>query len=77
MKIKVLLFAGLREKMGQGEMVLDLIKGSRVSDLKKSLELEETFWKSLAFAVNQTYSPESSLLQEGDEVALIPPVAGG
>jgi len=77
MKIRVLLFAGLREKTGQGEMTLDLAKGSCVSDLKKSLTLEDMAWQSLAFAVNQTYAPADTLLKEGDEVALIPPVAGG
>ena len=77
MKVRVLLFAGLREKIGQSEVGLELAEGSRVSDLKKSLSLEDSAWQALAFAVNQAYSKADSILKDGDEVALIPPVSGG
>ena len=77
MKIRVLFFAGLREKTGQSERLLDLPEGSRVADLKDKLALDEVTWRSFAFAVNQAYSPAATTLTEGDEVALIPPVAGG
>ena len=77
MKVRVLLFAGLREKAGTGERIVELPSGSRLADLEKPLGLEKTTWSSLAFAVNQTYVPASTVLKEGDEVALVPPVAGG
>ena len=77
MKIKVLLFAGLREKAGKGEVLLDLPAGSSLSAIRQNLNLEMSTWSSLAFAVNQTYVPSETFLKEGDEVALIPPVAGG
>ena len=77
MKVKVLLFAGLREKAGQSEVLLDLPAGSSLSAIRKNLNLEITTWSSLAFAVNETYVPSETFLKEGDEVALIPPVAGG
>jgi molybdopterin converting factor subunit 1 len=77
MKVKVFLFAGLREKAGKGEVLLDLPEGSSLSAIRKNLNLEMPTWSSLAFAVNQTYVPSDTSLNEGDEVALIPPVAGG
>lgn len=77
MKIRVLLFAGLREKAGKAEIVLDLAEGSRVADLKAGLPVEEGSWRPLAFAVNQAYVTAETRLRDGDEVALIPPVAGG
>jgi molybdopterin converting factor subunit 1 len=77
MKVKVLLFAGLREKVGKGEVLLDLPTGSPLSAIRQNLNLEMPTWSSLAFAVNQTYVPSETFLKDGDEVALIPPVAGG
>jgi len=77
MRIRVLLFAGLREKTGTGEMILELPDGCRLSDLQGRLGLEKQTWSPLAFAVNQSYVPSDTPLKDGDEVALIPPVAGG
>lgn len=77
MKVRVLLFAGIREKLGKSELTLELPASSPISSLQEPLGIEKSLWSSLAFAVNQTYSPVSTQLKEGDEVALIPPVAGG
>ncbi len=77
MKIRVLLFAGIREKLGQSELTLELPASSPVSSLQESLGIEKPLWSSMAFAVNQIYVPVQTPLKEGDEVAIIPPVAGG
>jgi molybdopterin converting factor subunit 1 len=79
MKVKVLLFAGLRERAGQGEMDLELEAGLKARDLPGKIfgsEMAEPP-RSLRYAVNLDYVPAETLLREGDEVALIPPVAGG
>lgn len=34
-------------------------------------------WDVLAVAVNREYAERSTVLQDGDEVALLPPVSGG
>lgn len=34
-------------------------------------------WSALAVAVNREYADRSTVLQDGDEVALLPPVSGG
>lgn len=81
MRIKVLLFAGLREKRGEGELELEVPFGTPVRELSKDLfpegSLSPEFWHRVRFAVNLEYVPAGKVLQEGDEVALIPPVAGG
>ena len=77
MKVHVLLFAAIREKLGKSELVVELPASSPVSSLQEKLGIEKPTWSSLAFAVNETYVPATTQLKDGDEVALIPPVAGG
>jgi molybdopterin converting factor subunit 1 len=79
MKVKVLLFAQLRELAGKGEVVLEVEPGSRVLDLPGKLFPTGgiSVLSRVRFAVNQDYVPAETVLKEGDEAALIPPVAGG
>jgi molybdopterin synthase catalytic subunit/molybdopterin converting factor small subunit len=75
-RITVKLFAGLRERAGEGERELDLDSGARVADVWPPLRLGEEP-EGLLYAVNKEYAPPDRRLSEGDEVALIPPVSGG
>jgi molybdopterin synthase catalytic subunit/molybdopterin converting factor small subunit len=75
-RITVKLFAGLRERAGEGERELDLDTGARVADVWPPLGLGEEP-EGLLYAVNKEYAPPDRRLSEGDEVALIPPVSGG
>jgi molybdopterin synthase catalytic subunit/molybdopterin converting factor small subunit len=75
-KVTVRLFAGLRERAGSGERVLELGEGSRVDDVWAALGLGEQP-RGLLFAVNGKYAAADARLAEGDEIALIPPVSGG
>ena len=79
MRVKVLLFAGLREKDGQGEVGLELEPGMTAREVPGRIFGAEMAVppRSLRYAVNQDYVPETQVLRDGDEVALIPPVAGG
>ena len=79
MKIKVLLFAGLREKAGKGEMELEVEPGVTARELPGKIFGAEMALppKSLRYAVNLDYEAGDGKLEDGDEVALIPPVAGG
>lgn len=74
MKVRLLFFAVLREKMKKSEMECEVHPGETVSALARRL-LGLEF--SILFAVNQKYVPSYYEPQEGDEIALIPPVAGG
>jgi molybdopterin converting factor subunit 1 len=81
MKIRLLLFAKLRERVGQGSIELMLPEEATVDTaldtFLKNKEDLRIMRKSLLFAVNQNYVSPEKQLQEGDELVLIPPVAGG
>ncbi len=81
MEIRTLFFASYKELLGTGEIQVDLPEGATVSDLVSALRSRGGAFTVLpaapAVAVNMTYSDSTSSLREGDEVALIPPVAGG
>jgi molybdopterin synthase catalytic subunit len=75
-RVVVRLFAGLREHAGTGERELDLPAGSRIGDVWPQLDLGDEP-PGLLYAVNKAYAGAGHELEEGDEVALIPPVSGG
>jgi molybdopterin synthase catalytic subunit len=72
--VVVRLFAGLRERAGWRERELDGV--DRLADVWPALGLGEEP-AGLLYAVNKEYADRSRLLEDGDEVALIPPVSGG
>jgi molybdopterin synthase catalytic subunit len=80
MKIRLLVFAQFRDMAGADEIDLELSDGATAGDVLAELR-RDVRWRRLpttvAIAVNRTYAPLTALLTEGDEVALIPPVAGG
>ena len=73
MKVRVRLFAGLRERAGWSEREID---ASSVGEVWAALDLGDEP-PGLLYAVNQEYAERDRQLAEGDEVALIPPVSGG
>jgi molybdopterin synthase catalytic subunit/molybdopterin converting factor small subunit len=73
-KVKVRLFAGLRERAGWSERELEGL--ARVADVWPALGLG-TEPDGLLYAVNKEYAPPEHELADGDEIALIPPVSGG
>ncbi|MGH2862413.1 MAG: molybdenum cofactor biosynthesis protein [Solirubrobacteraceae bacterium] len=76
MRVQIRLFASLRERAGASELALELPAGALVGDA-----LNELRWLTgdlhAVLAVNREYASESTPLQPGDELALIPPVSGG
>jgi molybdopterin converting factor subunit 1 len=82
MRVRVLFFGVLKEIFGTEDKVLDLQKGARVADLtavlfEGRLGPEREWARSMAVAVNREYAKAEDTLQDGDEVALLPPVSGG
>lgn len=77
----VLLFGVTRDIVGKGSLSLKETEGLKtVGDLKRQLMNEFPALgalSSLAVAVNQAYAREDELIDETDEIALIPPVSGG
>jgi MoaE-MoaD fusion protein len=76
MRVRVRLFAGLRERVGMGENELELPAGARARDVWELLEIGPEP-AGLAYAVNRQYVDRDHGLEEGDELAIIPPVSGG
>ena len=76
MKVRVRLFAGLRERAGAAERELGLGNGATVADVWEPLGLGAEP-DGLLYAVNREYAERDRPLADGDEVALIPPVSGG
>ena len=80
MKVLVKCFSQVKYAVGTSELVLELNPGSTTADLEAVIrekgagELEGV---TLRTAVNQHYVSESVPLEDGDEVAFIPPVQGG
>lgn len=81
MKIDLLLFAKLREIFGEEKVSLQIPDGATVKDVLPLLfqenSLRQQILESVLFAVNQCYAAPDTVLREGDELALIPPVSGG
>jgi molybdopterin converting factor subunit 1 len=79
MRVHVLYFGVLRERMGGGEEWLEIAEGTIVADVLNVYRerAREFAWDSVAVAVNQEYARAEVVLKDGDEVALLPPVSGG
>jgi molybdopterin converting factor subunit 1 len=76
MKVRVRLFAGLRERAGVNEMDLELPDGACVGDALELLA-DVAGGTRVVMAVNREYARADAPLSPGDELALIPPVSGG
>jgi len=81
MRITVKLFAILRDRAGVAEVELEIPPGSSVSQAAELLAMQHPSIRDLlgraAFAINREYEPPKTILNEGDELAAIPPVSGG
>lgn len=76
MKINIRLFAGLRQAAGFKEKTFEMADGATVADLLAQLPAAVT-GRTFYVAVNQAYAQRETALEDGDEVALLPPVSGG
>ena len=81
MTIRVFIFARLREIVGVPDLALELPPGASVEDVwtalardRRGLESERS---SARAARNGSIVPFDTPLNEGDEVAFLPPVGGG
>lgn len=80
MNLKIALFGIAKEIVGQPELTLTAPEGQPVHQLLEQLRTDYPALRqlsSLAVAVNNEYAEDTQLLQERDEIALIPPVSGG
>ena len=81
MRVRVRLFASLREAVGQGEVELDLPPRATAEDAWALLARDHPLLTDrrprLTAAVNRRYAPFDTALSDGDELVFVPPVSGG
>jgi molybdopterin converting factor subunit 1 len=79
MTVTVLLFASYAEQLGTSSLTLDLPEGSRVDEALSRIQANAAgrLPPRPMVAVNQSYAKGTDILRAGDELAIIPPVAGG
>ncbi len=82
--LKVLLFASLRETLGTSQEAVSVPTPANVGALISELRDRGEAWaralaagKCWRVAVNQDMATLETVLSEGDEVAIFPPVTGG
>jgi len=80
MKVKVLYFSQVKDKVGKNEEEVEF-EGKTLKDLvdvlvNKYPDIEDILKRSM-FAVNESYETMDYNLQDKDIIAIIPPVSGG
>ena len=81
MRVHLLSFGSLKSIFPEGGDWRELTAGESVAGLLSKLSDEgtvaEAALRSAAIAVNHSYASPDQLLNDGDEVAILPPVSGG
>lgn len=81
MRVHLLFFAVYRDLAGAPELEIEVPSGSTASGVVERLRARggglARLPESPVVAVNREYAPLSTPLRDGDELALLPPVAGG
>ena len=77
----MLYFAVLRDIIGTSATDVTLPEGTRAADVWQQMrathaELRD-YEQPPMTAINESYAPPDTVLRDGDELAFIPPVAGG
>ena len=81
--IRVLFFASLREALKCDRLELDATGLTNLNDVRSRLREQGAVWEAaladvrLQMALNQELVSADAAVQDGDEVALFPPVTGG
>jgi molybdopterin converting factor subunit 1 len=81
MRVKVRLFARLRDIAGASELAREVRPGSTIasvwSDLVKEFPELARYERAISSAINADYARMDQAVSDGDEVAFLPPVSGG
>ena len=80
-KIKVKLFAILRERVGESEITITVPTGITVnylnSEILKKYPQLKSFNNKFVTSVNSKVTTGDTIISSKDEIALLPPVSGG
>ncbi|MEE2609123.1 MAG: molybdopterin converting factor subunit 1 [Acidobacteriota bacterium] len=81
MRVNIRVFARLRDIVGVAELDRDVPTGTTAQRIWDVLVEEfpdiSTYSGSISTAVNAEYAKMETVLDDGDEVAFLPPVSGG
>ena len=81
LQVRVLFFGMLKDLIGKEGDALTLNEGATVNSVidryQQGIPKLAQLLPSLAISVNQEYASVSTILHDGDEVGLLPPVSGG
>jgi molybdopterin synthase catalytic subunit len=81
MQVRLLFFATLKDIVGAREMRLEMPAGATVGDVLTHLEATYPRVKGyrpvVLTAINEEYVDQGARVEDGDEVAIFPPVSGG
>ena len=81
LKVNVLFFAGARQRAGTARVQLELQKPATVREVAeaacRAAPNQHELSDNVAFALNNTYALAGQPVNDGDEVAILPPVSGG
>lgn len=78
--VRVLLFASYAEALGTSSIDVEIEPSARVRDVLNSVRSRAGAGRlppAPLVAINESYAALDDLVNERDEVAIIPPVAGG
>ena len=76
-KISILVFGPLREHIGNERIELSVVTKTTVRDIIKQFNLEKWIELGLKAAIDGNICSLDSILHDGAEIALLPPVSGG
>jgi len=81
MRVTVRLFARLRDLVGAADVPVEVMPPATIEDVWAALATihpaAAPYRTSLSAALNDDYAKMSAIVQDGDEVAFLPPVSGG
>lgn len=81
MTIEVLLFASLRDAVGENRVRMDVPDGASALEVARALyrdqDLSHMEALPVRYAVDEAFVPGGHVLRDGDRLAIIPPVSGG
>ncbi len=80
-EVRVRYFGRAREIVARGDERLTLPEGSSVAEAAEALGAAHPslapYLPNCSFAMNERYARKHEALRAGDELAVIPPIAGG
>lgn len=77
--LRVKLFAGIRQKIGKDEIMINTEHEIKVEELISIIKenYPEIGEMNFFVSVNHEFADKEKIIKDGDEIALLPPVSGG